>query len=305
MKYGPFIFLAALLAMAISWMGFVLVPQLQVGQLVQTNTVPVNAAYPLARLGLARQGLDVYRANGCVACHSQQVGQTGTACEVVLTDAGTNRNALIAALMKVKPALADAQAATLLGRLPQTIVTSKDKDQADADAKDLSVGGAKAQVWIVPQGPDIARGWGKRRTVAEDFLYDYPVMLGNVRIGPDLADVGTRKPDLNWHLLHLYAPQEVVPGSTMPPYRFLFEKRPIDRVPSPDALALPPSLAAGPGYEIVPRPRAKALAAYLASLRVDEPLFDAPFSVASAPATNAAAASGTNAPTSTTNAPAK
>src|SRR5579859_4707470 len=161
MKYGPFIFLAALLAMALSWTGFVLVPQLQVGQLPQTNSVPGNALYPLARLGLAREGLDVYRANGCVACHSQQVGQTGTACELVLNEAGTNHNALVAALMKVRTGLSQAEADSLLSQLPKTILTTGDKEKADADAKDLSVGGAKAQVWIVPQGPDIARGWGK------------------------------------------------------------------------------------------------------------------------------------------------
>ena len=49
----------------------------------------------------------------------------------------------------------------------------------------------------------------------------------------------------------------------MPPYRFLFEKRKIGRRPSPEALALPGELAPGAGYEIVPKPAAKALVAYL------------------------------------------
>ena len=96
----------------------------------------------------------------------------------------------------------------------------------------------------------------------------------------------------------------------MPPYRFLFEKRKIGHRPSPEALALPGELAPGTGYEIVPRPAAKALAAYLTSLRADAPLFDAPRTL---PATAGTPAS-TNAPavpgaTSTnaapTNAPAK
>jgi hypothetical protein len=96
----------------------------------------------------------------------------------------------------------------------------------------------------------------------------------------------------------------------MPPYRFLFEKRKVGRRPSPEALALPSELAPGAGYEIVPRPAAKALAAYLISLRADAPLFDAPMSVPAPPAppasTNAPAvpeATSTNAPP--TNAPAK
>jgi cytochrome c oxidase cbb3-type subunit 2 len=135
-------------------------------------------------------------------------------------------------------------------------------------------------------------------------------MPGSQRVGPDLANVGSRLPDANWHLLHLYAPRIEAKASTMPPYRFLFEKRQIGHRPSPDALSLPGDLAPAPGYEIVPRPAAKALAAYLTSLRADAPLFDAPISVpapAGAPAsTNAPAlpgATSTNAPP--TNAPAK
>jgi hypothetical protein len=75
-------------------------------------------------------------------------------------------------------------------------------------------------------------------------------------------------------------------------------------------LALPGDQAPVPGYEIVPRPAAKALAAYLISLRADAPLFDAPLSVptpAGAPASTnapaAPAATSTNAPP--TNAPTK
>jgi cbb3-type cytochrome oxidase cytochrome c subunit len=292
MNYGPLLFLAAFFALAGSWFGFVLTPQVQLGQLQQTNTVPAGATYPVARPGLAHQGIEVYRANGCASCHSQQVGQTGTACDVVLTDAGTNVAALIQALLQVKPGWAEAQAKTFLGGLPKSVLEGATKEAADTAAKQLTVGGAKSQVWIVPTGPDIARGWGKRRTVAEDFLFDYPVMLGSQRIGPDLADVGTRLPDANWHLRHLYAPRLEVKDSTMPPYRFLFEKRRIERAPSPEALALPPGLAPEPGYEIVPTPRAKALVAYLMSLRSDAPLYVAPLTVAAAaPDTNAPAAS--------------
>ncbi len=77
---------------------------------------------------------------------------------------------------------------------------------------------------------------------------------------------------------------------TMPPYRFLFEKRRIERARSPDALDLPPGLAPGDGYEIVPTQEAKALAAYLISLRADAPLFETPMTVPAVPETNAPAA---------------
>jgi len=132
-------------------------------------------------------------------------------------------------------------------------------------------------------------------------------MLGSQRIGPDLANVGGRLPDPKWHLLHLYAPRLQVKESMMPPYRFLFEKRRIERVRSPDALVLPPELAPEPGYEILPKTEATALVAYLTSLRADAPLFVAPVTVAeTAPesTTNAPAGSITNSPAAT-NSPAK
>jgi cytochrome c oxidase cbb3-type subunit 2 len=139
--------------------------------------------------------------------------------------------------------------------------------------------------------------------VAEDFLFDSPVMPGSQRVGPDLANIGIRQPDANLHLLHLYAPQTQVKGSTMPPYRFLFEKRRIRLQPSPEALVLPAEVAPPTGYEVVPKPAAQALTAYLVSLRANAPLFSAPLTVPTA----AAPYNGTNSPaapgTTTTNAP--
>jgi len=305
MRYGPLVFLSAFFAMGASWFGFVLMPHVQVGFLQQTNTLLAGATYPVGRPGFAREGLDVYRAYGCASCHTEQIGQTATVCDVVLEKVGTNQAVLLNALRNVRPDLSETQAKSLLDQLPQTVLQGLPKEQADENAKALSVAGSKATPWIVPVGPDIARGWGKRRTVAYDFLYDYPVMLGAERIGPDLSNVGVRQSDPNWHLRHLYAPQLDVQGSTMPPFRFLFEKRKIERGVSPDALSLPPELAPPAGYEIVPKTEAKALVAYLTSLRADAPLFVAPLSVAAPPETNAPAGdmSSTNSPA--TNATAK
>jgi cbb3-type cytochrome oxidase cytochrome c subunit len=314
MNYGPLVFLAAFFALASSWCGFVLTPQLQIGRLQQTNTVGGAAVtYPVARPGLARQGLEVYRASGCAYCHSQQVGQTGTVLDIALTDAGTNQAATITALFKLvegapdqptrltmllplQPGRSNATNVTIPGRLPRAVLRSSTREAANAAVKTLNATGAKAQLWITPVGPDLARGWGKRRTVAEDFLFDSPVMPGSQRVGPDLADVGARLPDANWHLRHLYAPRLEVKDSTMPPYRFLFEKRKIGRRPSSEALVLPVEVAPAPGYEIVPKPAAKALVAYLTDLRADAPLFDAPV-------TPAPRATSTN--TALANAPAK
>ena len=89
----------------------------------------------------------------------------------------------------------------------------------------------------------LARGWGRRPTVPDDFRTARPEMPGLARIGPDLSDVGHRQTALSLAQL-LDAPS---PGSAMPSYRFLFEP-------------------GTPGGEIVPTPRGAALIAYLLTL---------------------------------------
>ena len=279
MNYGPLIFFAAFLGMAGSWFGFVLTPQLQLGSLQATNIVGV-ATYPYDRPGLARAGRDVYRANGCAYCHSQQIGQTGTEFESVLGAAGTNQAAVLAVLQKLKPVLSEDELSKMLSALPVTVFRTAARPQADSAVKALTGVGGKAAMGVNPVGPDIARGWGNRRTVADDFLYDQPVMPGSQRIGPDLANVGLRLADPNWQLRHLYMPRIEAKGSTMPNYPFLFEKRRIGSVPDPDALVLPAPEAPPTGYEIVPKPEARALVAYLLSLRADVSLFSAPLAAA-------------------------
>ncbi|HEY3915958.1 MAG TPA: cbb3-type cytochrome c oxidase subunit II [Verrucomicrobiae bacterium] len=223
MNSGPLLFLGLFAAMVVSWFGFIVGPQMQIGNLPQTNTVVVGDAlpqtYPVAMSGEAHQGELVYRANDCAACHTQMV----------------------------RPA-------------------------------DL--------------GPDIAQGWGARRSVGDDYLFAQPVMLGSQRIGPDLANYGSRS-DLTGILLRLYDPRILVPGSIMPSYRFLFEMRKIGSAPSPEALTIPDKFAPEAGYEVIPTPRARSLAAYLLSLRQDGYLYEVP----PAPlATNAPVNSKTNAP---------
>lgn len=274
MKSGAFVFLAAFLALSASWSGFVLAPQIQLGRSTQAKSLGTGDLYPLARPGLARQGLEVYRANGCMYCHTQQVGQEGTHVDVYLTEAGTNAAGVLDAIRKFNPELAKPET---LGQLPKKIAEAADTVAAGPMVKALKEAGAKAQPIIVPTGPDIARGWGQRRTVAQDFLYDQPVQPGVMRIGPDLANVSLRPYDADWHYRHLYAPDSVIQGSKMPPYRYLFEKRKIGNNSTPDALKLTGDLAPDAGHEIVPTPQARALVAYLLNLRADAPLFEAPF----------------------------
>jgi cytochrome c oxidase cbb3-type subunit II len=221
---GPFIFLGILATMALSFWGLIFIPQMQIGQQEQTVSIDTGELYPAARSGLAKRGAEVYRAEGCVECHTQQV-------------------------------------------------------------RDRSV------------GTDFERGWGPRFTVAQDYLGDYPVMLGLQRVGPDLANVAVTKPDANWHLRHLYDSKALVRGSMMPPYRYLFEKRRLTSGQKPSDRALKVDKVSE-GYEIVPTEDADALVAYLLSLRSTAEFWEAPIprppGAVPASSTNAAPGAATN-----------
>lgn len=72
-------------------------------------------------------------------------------------------------------------------------------------------------------GADQKRNWG-RPSVPGDYVYDRPQLLGTMRTGPDLFNIGARQPSEDWHLIHLYNPRATSPGSIMPPYPWLFKE---------------------------------------------------------------------------------
>lgn len=120
-------------------------------------------------------------------------------------------------------------------------------------------------------GSDFERGWGERQSVARDYIHQDRVMLGTMRTGPDLANVGLRYSEL-WQHQHLFNPQITSPGSIMPRYAFLYEVREISetRGPSPRAIEIPEEFHPGPGrLEVIPTQRARDLVAYLMNLRQD------------------------------------
>ncbi len=475
MKHGPLIFLGVFFTLATSWCGLIFAPQLQLGSQQPVKIEETGLLYPSARPGQAQQGAEVYRANGCVYCHSQQVRQSESEFDVILAPlpaakeesaklkpeellkaanqyqdeasrlkgdaqwyslarsakgfalAGDTRQALaianrlvgywkviglsgiypglvqagapeapnvisqalkaaaplqgdekVGALIEIaigyalvgdtKSALLVAEntqardraftaitaalakagkaklavtlalfeikrgrwadAEKLLADAPKTILTGVSKNVADSIKKKIEAAGGKADASVVPLGHDLDRGWGKRPSVAPDFLYDYPVQIGSQRIGPDLANIGVRSPKnfaapwkfqsktnqfeeaTAWHLLHLYNPQLVAATGTtsaMPPYRFLFDKRTVPtqtswKEPKPEdllsQLRSDGKFFPANGLEVTPKNEAKALAAYLLSLQSETPLLEAP--TAKAPPTPMAAATpapaGTSAP---------
>jgi cbb3-type cytochrome oxidase cytochrome c subunit len=285
-KTGVSIFIATFVALGASWCGFVLAPLLQLGGAQQTVVLQSTDNWPVQRTGEATLGLQIYRANGCAACHTEQVRQTGVTSIITLTGLGIYKPDDFTAFAKslfVLPELSpytNALAQSLAGwkgELPKHFFASENQEILSKMADRLKAVGVKSETHIVATGADIARGWGVRQSVAVDYLYDQPVQLGSLRAGPDLANIGVRAPDANWQLTHLYAPKAVVPNSTMPSFKYLFEVRQVGVAPSPDALNLPKEFAAAAGFEIVPKPEAKQLAAFLLSLKANVPLYEAPF----------------------------
>ena len=176
------------LCIGASALGLVLVPRIQLGDLK-----PVSG-YPKPLSPLAAEGRRVYVAEGCAACHTQQLRPIDVA-------------------------------------------------------------------------PATNRGWGDRRTVARDYLNDEPHLLGTMRIGPDLTNIGHRRPEAAWHQLHLFNPRSVVPASTMPAYPALFEMK--------ENAVVTGGPPAPPGFHLAPTHEGEALIAYLLSLDRSTPLPEA------------------------------
>ncbi len=122
-------------------------------------------------------------------------------------------------------------------------------------------------------GPDAERGWG-RASVPGDYFYDKPHLLGSMRTGPDLFNIGSRQPSKDWQLGHLYQPRAYVPGSIMPSYPFLFAVKDAKQAEQEgeQPVPLPPAYAPGAGKVVVPTPEALDLVSYLLSLNHTYPV---------------------------------
>jgi cytochrome c oxidase cbb3-type subunit 2 len=138
-----------------------------------------------------------------------------------------------------------------------------------------------------------------RPSAAGDFAYQTPELLGSERTGPDLSNIGQRQPSDVWQYIHLYNPRAVVPQSIMPPFGWLFDV--VDRAPA-GATTVPVPDAFAPRHGVVvPTREARALVAYLRSLKqaplpgYDDPT-GSPAAEPVAPASGARAARGAPGP---------
>jgi cytochrome c oxidase cbb3-type subunit II len=116
--------------------------------------------------------------------------------------------------------------------------------------------------------------WGARPSIAADYAantrmdwwMNTATLMGTERTGPDLTNIGTRLPSIDWHLLHLYNPRAVMEESIMPAYPWMFE---VKEVPADDdkIVNVPEDLLGGVKGAVVARREALQLVAYLQSLK--------------------------------------
>lgn len=176
----------------------------------------------------------------------------------------------------------------LAAKRPAIVLEQVDVDTGERAVKLLTDAGAKAELTFYNHGPDLDRGWGARRSVARDFVNDSPALLGSVRVGPDLAGIGSRAPgkfaapwkfattntagELEQRLLvHLYNPRLLAKDSICPSATYLFDPKKPEVRHAGEPLVLP-----GKDAPVFPKHDARALVAYLMTQRLDVGVLEAP-----------------------------
>jgi cytochrome c oxidase cbb3-type subunit 2 len=178
-----------------------------------------------------------------------------------------NVGVLIASAAAIYGALA-----IVIGVIPGTVLSTT---PAGAGVTPLSAAAARGRDVYVGEGCSYChtqqvrplaqdRVWG-RASVAGDYAYSTPQLLGTERTGPDLSNIGARQPSDVWHAIHLYQPRALVAGSIMPAYPWLFSVK--SKADPGDVVVNVPAAYAPAGSVVVATPAEQDLVAYLVSLK--------------------------------------
>lgn len=116
--------------------------------------------------------------------------------------------------------------------------------------------------------------WGSRPGIAADyagnertdFWRNTATLMGTERTGPDLTNIGSRQPSIDWHLLHLYQPRAVVAQSIMAAYPWLFEVK-NELLAGDVEITVPDEYRKNISGKLVATKEAMQLVAYLQSLK--------------------------------------
>ncbi|MEO6872107.1 MAG: cbb3-type cytochrome c oxidase subunit II [Chthoniobacterales bacterium] len=306
------LFLGIFAIFAFSWLGMTVVPNLQIGSLNPQTDEDGADAYPVPGSGMATRGAQVYAANGCVYCHTQQVRPDYGGSDLE-RKWGDRRSAPrdyifepIVFLGKVRtgpdlaneghrPALGEKGAAPTTSPAPAASAAPAAEASPAAGVSPAAGANVAAATPAVGASPASATAAASPAVLpaagtepAANVQTSAPAMVANVA---GLTKGGTPLPyTAAWHHRHLYSPRSVNEDSTMPAYRFLYEKRRISGTISSDAINFAGDTddPVEAGWEIVPSYDAKCLVAYLMSRDQSHPLKEAKSPViAAAPAKEA------------------
>ncbi len=289
---------------AFSWLGLTVIPNLQIGSLNPQSDEEGTDIYPQPLSGMVHRGAEVYAANGCVYCHSQQVrpdyggadlerkwGERRSAPRDYIFEPivflGKERTGPDLANVGHRPALQEKGAASPAPAGSPAAAPAAAGSPATAAASPAgspSLGASPAVATASP-APAVSPVPAAGEQPAANAPTGAPSLVSDVKA---LTAGGQPLPyTAAWHHRHLYNPRSLNEDSDMPAYRFLYEKRRISGVISPDAINFAGSENQEPeaGWEIVPSYDAKCLVAYLMSRDQSHPLKEAKSPViAAAPA---------------------
>jgi cbb3-type cytochrome oxidase cytochrome c subunit len=289
------LFLGLFGTFAFSWLGLIVIPNMQIGALNPQADEEGTDIYPMPKSGMAEHGRRVYTANGCVYCHSQQTRPDYASADID-RKWGERRSAPRDYIFE-RPVLLGQE------RLGPDLSNIGKRGAAEEKPAAPPAPGANPPA-AAAQSPAPAANAAQQKQPAVAASPAAPNAPAQNPPAP-AAPSPSATPNPNgmpamyseaWHHRHLYAPRSISPDnidSVMPAYRFLYEKRPISSERSSDALQLSGADAPPVGWEIVPTYDAKCLVAYLMSLDQSHPLKEVKGGgggSASAPASSPAAA---------------
>ena len=291
MKGLQSLFLGIFGIFAFSWLGMTVVPNLQIGALNPQTDEDGGDVYPSPVSGMARRGAQVYAANGCAYCHSQQVRPDYGGSDIE-RKWGQRRSAprdyifepvVLLGKMRTGPDLANvghrealqekgaatpapgASAAPAASPAAPAASTAPATAVAGASPASSPSLGASPAAAVAAASPSASPLPAAGSQPAPNVPTTAPAMVADVS---GLTADGQPLPySAAWHHRHLYSPRSISEDSNMPAFRFLYEKRRISGIISPDALNFVGDNDENPqtGWEIVPSYDAKCLVAYLMS----------------------------------------
>ena len=283
------LFLGIFGTFAFSWVGLTVIPNIQIGALNPQMDEEGTDIYPMPQSGMAARGREVYAANGCIYCHSQQV-RPDYASSDIDRKWGERRSAPRDYLFDRPVLLGKERMGPDLSNIGKRAPAEGEKPASPPVANAPAASPAAAQSPSANAAPAKPAGGAAPAPAAGTSPVQPPPAAANLSPAASASPNPNGMPPIysyTWHHLHLYSPRSVNPDnedSTMPAYKFLYEKHPISGERSANALELTGRDAPPPGWEVVPTYDAECLVAYLMSLDQSHPLKEVRSAAALAPA---------------------